>query len=207
MNAIANTIKAAQDTETARLASEAAKTQMQTAVYAEARARVAGLINEFNSMPMELKRLPGHERTSVPLHDDRVRGNEYRLLGKGLRFFLVWTSNGTALSLVLNAKNRFATLFARREGTEINRLRLLNELENGDAFMTIEEANLVGSLACGFNKTMATRIVGFIIPDGGFVIEKGQINCTTLSPAEWMTAIVSSSNIAPYVVISTTLVR
>lgn len=208
MNAVLSTIKAAQDAAAAKIASDAAKVQMQASVFTEARARVAGFINEFNSTPMELQKIgPGTSRSDMPLPDRQSSGRDYAKLGAGLRFYLLWASDGRTLILTLNAKSRFATVFASRITGAIDRASE-HAIENGTELMSIGEAQKAVHSVYAHDVNCSVRSVGHVTKDGRFSTDDKPRDdgdaikdflCPT--PADWMTRILSSLDIARYVVL------
>lgn len=208
MNAILSTIKAAQDTEAAKFAAATAKLLMQESIFTEARARVAGMINEFNSTPMELKKIgSGTSRSDMPLCDSKSSGPDYARLGEGLRFYLLWACDGRTLVLTLNAKCRFSTVFALRVNGAMDRASE-HEIERSTELMTIEEAQKAVNSVFSYSDNSSIRRVGHVTKDGWFsVSDRPRDDSAALpeflcpTPADWMTRIVGSLDIARYVVI------
>jgi hypothetical protein len=206
VNAIAQTIRAAQDTEAAKKAAEAAAIEMQKELYADARARVDKLIKDFNRMPMELQKSP----TMIPMRNPTETGDEYKLLGKGLRFYLMWAKDGRSLCLMLNAVCRYALELYRMDGSDPMK-RQLGEYQKSTEFMSLELAQRAIEHAGHIGKdSYDFRTMGHIAIDGRFVIgpapyDEKQINHEFLckTPVEWMTKIVGGPSIAPFVVLKT----
>lgn len=210
MNAISQTIKAAQDMEAARKASEAAARALQLEIYADARARVTGLLDQFNAMPMELRGTYNRENvcTEQPLYSAHHTNHVYAACGKGLRFFLVWAADGQTLVLILNAKCRFAGSFARKDINGRTDPQHYLELRASTDLMSLLEARRAVAEQGQLSDTCRdVRLVGHITIDGRFAIGKVPHDAVERSefisptPAAWMTRIVTQPDITTFVVV------
>lgn len=202
------TIKASQDAEAARTAVAEAKVEMQNEVYADARGRVAKLIKDFNTMPMELQTATDGSPTGrrFPLHSSYGCGREYQLLSKGLRFFLLWAKDGRSLVLALNAVCRYASEYTEAKGQSGAAARQLHE--KSLELMSLEEADqCLMKHGLITNDTRNYSVMGHITLDGRFARgctsyddkENPELVCKT--PVEWMTHIVGGYAVAPFVVV------
>ncbi len=213
MNAIAQTIKASQDTETARQAAEAAKAALQLEIYADARARVAKFLDDFNTMPMELQDISDGTSTGKrrPLYTGWGVHTEYTRIGRGLRFFLVWCNDGRSLALMLNCKSQYVHNFVERDAKGAATQESMDRLGSGEELMTLAEAQRIASdKVLGFHGKNGTshshRTMGHITRDGGFALHDIRYDedtkpTPTVPMVEWITKITGSLDIAPFVVL------
>jgi hypothetical protein len=187
MNAIAQTIKAAQATDAAKRDEEEARKARQLAIIESGKTRCDALVREFNETPMALQvagegATRSHPRLSQ-MHGTHSALSAYMLafVELGMRIFLVWRGNYLVASF--NAE-RCHSMHCRnikgKTGDQFTSQLNLNQKSN--RLMTLEDTQFAvdnSHISYGPSCSSDYQIVGLVMDDGRYTTD-----VSTVSPSK-----------------------